>query len=159
AFGQLELEPLGGQARAYAERFVRSIKSEYLNRMIFIGQASLRRAAAEFVDHYHAERNHQGLDNGLIRAVPSSVQGVGMVRRKKSNHVSRSRRSPTPIARARLSSGLRSTLQATPVASPDRRSRLLQGRGPPGSRPLVPPFPAPGARPLAELARRCAAWR
>jgi len=51
--------------------------------MIFIGQASLRRAAAEFVDHYHAERNHQGLDNGLIRAVPSSVQGVGMVRRKQ----------------------------------------------------------------------------
>src|ERR1700674_4656800 len=32
---------------AYAERFVRSIKDECLNRMIFIGQASLRRAVAE----------------------------------------------------------------------------------------------------------------
>ena len=28
----------------YAERFVRSIKDECLNRLIFIGQASLRRA-------------------------------------------------------------------------------------------------------------------
>ena len=31
---------------AYAERFVRSIKDECLNRMIFVGQASLRRAEA-----------------------------------------------------------------------------------------------------------------
>jgi putative transposase len=68
---------------AYAERFVRSIKSECLNRMIFIGQRSLRRAVAEYMDHYHGERNHQGLDNGLIRRVPSSVQGIGMVRRKQ----------------------------------------------------------------------------
>jgi len=34
---------------AYAERFVRSIKSERLNRMIFVGQASLRRAVAAWV--------------------------------------------------------------------------------------------------------------
>ena len=52
---------------AYAERFVRSIKYECLNRMIFIGQASLRRAVAEYMAHYHGERNHQGLDNRLIR--------------------------------------------------------------------------------------------
>ena len=30
---------------AYAERFVRSIKGEWLNRMIFFGERSLRRAA------------------------------------------------------------------------------------------------------------------
>ena len=51
---------------AYAERFVRSIKDECLNRMIFIGQASLRRAVAEYMEHYHLERNHQGLENRLI---------------------------------------------------------------------------------------------
>ena len=34
-------------------------------------------------DLYREERNHQGLDNRLIRAVPSCVQGVGMVRRKQ----------------------------------------------------------------------------
>src|ERR1700738_1885478 len=53
---------------AYAERFVRSIKDECLNRMIFIGQASLRRAVGEYTDHYHRERNHQGLENRLIHA-------------------------------------------------------------------------------------------
>ena len=36
--------------------------------MIFIGQASLHRAVAEYTDHYHRERNHQGLKNRLIHA-------------------------------------------------------------------------------------------
>ena len=36
--------------------------------MIFIGQGSLRRAVAEYMDHYHRERNHQGLENHLIDA-------------------------------------------------------------------------------------------
>ena len=48
---------------AYAKRFACSIKDECLNRMIFVGQASLRRAIGEYVRHYHAERNHQGLEN------------------------------------------------------------------------------------------------
>ena len=34
--------------------------------MIFFGEQSLRRAATEFVRHYHGERNHQGLGNALI---------------------------------------------------------------------------------------------
>jgi hypothetical protein len=51
---------------AYAERSVRSIKDECLDRMIFVGQASLRRAVAEYVNHYHCERNHRGLGNRLI---------------------------------------------------------------------------------------------
>jgi putative transposase len=79
----IRLPPRSPNLNAYAERFVRSIKSECLNRMIFIGQASLRRAVAEYVDHYHGERNHQGLDNRLIRPVPSSVQKVGTVRRNQ----------------------------------------------------------------------------
>ena len=54
------------KANAYAERFVRSIKEECLDRMIFVGQASLRRAVAEYIEHYHPERNHQGLENRLI---------------------------------------------------------------------------------------------
>ena len=60
---------------AYAERFVRSIKDECLDRMIFVGQASLRRAVAEYLSHYHAERNHQGLENRLIVPAPITVNG------------------------------------------------------------------------------------
>ncbi len=48
---------------AYAERFVRSIKHECFRHIVPIGERHLRTVVAEFVDHYHAERNHQGLDN------------------------------------------------------------------------------------------------
>ena len=34
--------------------------------MVFSGERSLRRAITEYLAHYHAERNHQGLDNRLI---------------------------------------------------------------------------------------------
>jgi transposase InsO family protein len=53
-------------ANAYAERFVRSIKHECLNRMVPLGEHHFRRALTEFIDHYHRERNHQGIDNRLI---------------------------------------------------------------------------------------------
>jgi len=53
-------------ANAFAERFVRSIKESCLNRLILVGEGSLRRAVREFVAHYHRERNHQGLGNVLI---------------------------------------------------------------------------------------------
>ena len=48
------------------ERFHSSIKSECLSRMIFFGEKSRRRAIAAYVDHYHGERNHQGLGNRII---------------------------------------------------------------------------------------------
>ncbi len=51
---------------AYAERFVRSIKSECLAQIIPLGERHLRHAVKEYTEHYHIERNHQGLDNQLI---------------------------------------------------------------------------------------------
>jgi putative transposase len=54
-------------ANAYAERFVRSIREECLDRIIPIGVGHFRRAVTEFVAHYHREPNHQGLENALSR--------------------------------------------------------------------------------------------
>jgi transposase InsO family protein len=51
---------------AYAERFVRSIKSECLAQIIPLGEEHLRRAVKDYTEHYHIERNHQGLDNRLV---------------------------------------------------------------------------------------------
>jgi len=65
-------------ANAYAERFVRSIKEECLHRMILFGEDHLRRALDEYVEHYHRERNHQGIGNELIDGQPST--GLGDVR-------------------------------------------------------------------------------
>jgi putative transposase len=51
---------------AHAERFVLSIKTECLSRMILFGEASLRRALSQFVEHYHVERPHQGKGNAIL---------------------------------------------------------------------------------------------
>ncbi len=58
-----KLPPRSPNLNAFAERFVLSIKSECLDRMIYFGEASLRRAVTEYIDHYHAERLHQGIGN------------------------------------------------------------------------------------------------
>jgi transposase InsO family protein len=67
----VRLPPHSPNLNAYAERCVRTIKESYLNRMILLGEGSLRRAVREFEVHYHHERNHQGLGNVLI--FPASV--------------------------------------------------------------------------------------
>ena len=66
-----QVEPLVLPARspnlnAYAERWVSSVKEECLCKVILIGERSLRRALNEYVQHYHAERNHQGKGNVLL---------------------------------------------------------------------------------------------
>jgi hypothetical protein len=67
---------------AYAERCVRAIKEECLDKVIPLGERHLRRTVAEFVAHYHGERNHQGLGNELI--APVQQQPVcGLVRRRQ----------------------------------------------------------------------------
>ncbi len=60
------LPPRSPNLNAYLERYMRSMKSECLDRMIFFGQRSLQRALEQFVAHYHTERNHQGLGNRII---------------------------------------------------------------------------------------------
>ena len=68
---------------AYAERFVLSIKSECLERMVLLGEWHLRKAIAEYMKHYHAERNHQGLDNTLIDGISPDTDGIGPVARRE----------------------------------------------------------------------------
>src|SRR3989441_5503409 len=63
-------------ANAYAERFVRSIREECLDRLILFGERRLLRVLDEFVAHYHGERNHQGLGNDLITPEPGTVGGT-----------------------------------------------------------------------------------
>ncbi len=66
-------------ANAYAERFVLSIKSECLDRMIFFGESTLRRAISQYVEHYHEERPHQGIGNVRLYGAPT-VSQLGPVR-------------------------------------------------------------------------------
>ena len=68
---------------AYAERFVRTIKEDCLEQMIFFGEDSLRNAVREFIAHYHGERNHQGLENRLISPVEGTTTQTGSIRRRQ----------------------------------------------------------------------------
>ncbi len=67
-------------ANAYAERFVLSIKSECLRRMIFFGEASLRRAISEYLAHYHAERGTRESGTSVSKQLTVSIRARSGVR-------------------------------------------------------------------------------
>jgi hypothetical protein len=51
--------------------------------MILFGEDSLRTAVREYLVYYHAERNHQGLDNQLIAPVTTERKAHGTVQRRQ----------------------------------------------------------------------------
>ena len=75
----VRLPPRSPNLNAFAERFVRTIKETCLDRMILVGERSLRRAISEFAEHYHHERNHQGLGNQLIVPVATQTHRDGRI--------------------------------------------------------------------------------
>ncbi len=79
----IRLPPRSPNLNAYAERFVRSIKGECLERMILVGQGSLRRAIDQFIAHYHVERNHQGLANRLVQEQVGQQRSNGSIVRRE----------------------------------------------------------------------------
>ena len=62
----IQLPARSPNLNAFAERWVRSVKQECLSKLILFGEASVRRALNEFIEHYHAELNHQGKGNVLL---------------------------------------------------------------------------------------------
>jgi putative transposase len=79
----VKLPPRSPNLNAHAERFVRTIKEACLERMILFGEGAVRKATAEFITHYHSERNHQGLDNALICPDPEHAGAEGEVHRRE----------------------------------------------------------------------------
>jgi transposase InsO family protein len=79
----VKLPPRSPNLNAYAERFVRTIKEDCLEQMIFFGEDSLRNAVREFIAYYHGERNHQGLGNRLISPVEGTATQTGSIRRRQ----------------------------------------------------------------------------
>ena len=76
----VRLPPRSPNMNAHVERFFGSLKSECLDRLILLGDQAMRNAVNQYLDHYHAERPHQGLDNELIvpfeepRAMNSNIE-------------------------------------------------------------------------------------
>jgi putative transposase len=68
--------PMAPNLTPVVERFIRSIKSECLGRMLIFGEAHLRYCIEQYCLHYHHERPHQGLNNNMIEPPP---QGSGEI--------------------------------------------------------------------------------
>ena len=67
----IKLPPRSPNLNAYCERWIRSVKTELLSRMILIGERSLPHHCLEnYMAHFHAERNHQGKDNVILFSEP-----------------------------------------------------------------------------------------
>jgi transposase InsO family protein len=77
------LPPRSPNLNAYCERFVRSIREEVLHHMIIMGEESLRVVLTQYLAHYHAERNHQGLGNQLIEPAGAVECHTGQVVRRE----------------------------------------------------------------------------
>ena len=71
----IRLPPYSPNLNASCERWMLSVKSEALSRLVLFGEQALREALSQYVDHYHEERNHQGKGNVVL--FPSAEQGRG----------------------------------------------------------------------------------
>jgi putative transposase len=78
-----ELPPRSPNLNAFAERFVRSIKDECLSRVLVLGERHLRLLVRDYLEHYHRERNHQGLENRRLSEPPPPKSDVGVRRRRR----------------------------------------------------------------------------
>ncbi len=71
----LALPPRSPNLNAHLERWNRSVKEECLSKMILFGEASLRHVLAQYVEHFHGERNHQGKANVILFPAPEDRVG------------------------------------------------------------------------------------
>ena len=62
--------PMSPHLNCLIERFIRSIKSECLDRMLIFGERHLEYIINEYIEHYNHERPHQGIDNEIIEPPP-----------------------------------------------------------------------------------------
>jgi Integrase core domain len=60
---------------AYVERFIQSIQVECLDHFLVFGEKHFDYLVREYIEHYHHERPHQGLNNRLISGEPPPADG------------------------------------------------------------------------------------
>jgi len=71
----VRLPPRSPNLNAHCERWIRSVKSEVLSKLILFGERSLRHCLDRYVSHYHTERTHQGRENVILFPQPADRVG------------------------------------------------------------------------------------
>ena len=69
-------------ANAFAERWVRSVREECLDRLLIFGEGHLHRVLTEYVGYYNQARPHQGIDQQCPVPLPRSTAGAGPIERR-----------------------------------------------------------------------------
>jgi len=62
----VKIPPFSPDCNPFAERFVRTLREQCLDRLIFVSENRLRSALRDFEIFYNQHRNHQGIGNILI---------------------------------------------------------------------------------------------
>jgi transposase InsO family protein len=73
----LRTPPQAPNANAFAERWVRSVREECLDRLLILNQGHLRRVLIAYLAHYNCARPHQGIaQQSPIPYPPAPAEGV-----------------------------------------------------------------------------------
>ena len=72
------------RVNAFAERWVSTVRTECLDRMLVLGRGHLERVLRECVGHYNRQRPHRGIDLGVpapAGAIKTRFSLVSVIRR------------------------------------------------------------------------------
>jgi transposase InsO family protein len=70
----LKTAPQTPRMNAFAERWVRTVRTECTDRMLIVGERHLRLVLEEYIAHYNTGRSHQG--NGMRLRAPDDPPNV-----------------------------------------------------------------------------------
>jgi transposase InsO family protein len=80
-FTSIPITPYSPNMNAYAERFVRSVRTECLDYFIIFNENQLRRILKEYIFYYNNYRPHQG-SNHIPNGPPDAITVSGKIMRK-----------------------------------------------------------------------------
>lgn len=69
--------PQAPNTQVFVERFIGSIRRECLDHFVFFGVRHLDSVANSWLDHYHAQRPHQGRENELLVRPQGTKKAAG----------------------------------------------------------------------------------
>jgi hypothetical protein len=71
----VKISSMSPNTTPYAERFIRTIKAECLEKMLILSESHLRYIVSIYCNYYYHRRPNQGLDNNMIEPLPQDEYG------------------------------------------------------------------------------------